>query len=159
VTSNSELLPGEQGYDRVLGEAERQQVEHWMISSAAAAQDSLAAQGSLGTDKDAIGRGQRWSDVPRAAATACDERGVELAIVSLESSPDSIRFVLISVDNRPAELVVTRTQDAHVYKASASVGWQGEETARAERLLEAFDRAMQAYGSKRGFMDEDLPSP
>ena len=151
VTTNSALLEGERGHDQVLDSSQRDTIERAMIHAA----DEARAHDVSGSASGAIGRGLRWSDVPLAAATACDEREVELAIVSVESTSNQHRFVLVSVDNRPGELIVSRSHDERVYDATARVGWNGDETDRAQRLLEAFDRAMKAYGRKRGFIDGD----
>ena len=154
VSTNEQLEPGERGYDRVLDESDRQEVMESLARAAKAEQANTGQRDGGGERASSIGRGLRWSDVSLAAATACDEPGVELAIVSVDSSPDHQHFVLVSVDNRPAELIITRTHDARVYEATARVGWQGSETSRAAALLEAFDRAMNAFGRKRGFIDD-----
>ena len=98
--------------------------------------------------------GVRWSDVPRAATAACNERGVEMAIVEEIDQDWGYTFILKTVEDKPAKLVVRRLYNAQVYQASATVGRFHDDQKRADKLLAVFEQKMQAFGRKRGFEDE-----
>ena len=99
-------------------------------------------------------KGVRWSDVPQAAAAACDELGVEMAIVKKIDQEWGYTFIIKTVEDRPAQLIVRRLDNDQVYHATATVGRFNDDQKRADKLLAAFGQKMQAFGNKRGFVDE-----
>lgn len=121
----------------------------------------LAALRSITQDRSLVNRprpapgGLRWSDVPQAVEWAVGEIGVEMAIVQTLSDDERYTFHLKTVEDRPAELMVRRRDDARVYDATATVGRFADDHQRAEALLAAFDRMMRAFGRKRGFNDQE----
>jgi hypothetical protein len=92
-------------------------------------------------------QGIQWADVPAAAASAAD--AAEMAIVEQVEEPWGLRFRLKTVEDRPAELLVYRTDDARVYDASATVGRFEDDIERAKGLIDAFHRFMREFGEKR----------
>jgi hypothetical protein len=103
--------------------------------------------------------GLRWSDVPEAAASACNEEGVELVIVRVIRSPGEFRFVLRSIEDWPGELVVRRVEGPEVYEVvDCRVGRfpdQPQKVARRDKLVEAFRRKMVELGRTRWFNDQE----
>jgi hypothetical protein len=105
--------------------------------------------------------GTRWSDVPAAVASACDDPGVEMTVVRTIATPapdpDRYRFELRTVEGWPGELVVRRSTGARACEVeSVSIGRFPLEPARVERgalLVKAFEAHLEAYGRKRWFND------
>ncbi|MHC4991766.1 MAG: hypothetical protein ACYTGC_12375 [Planctomycetota bacterium] len=95
--------------------------------------------------------GVRWSDVRRAVEAACNELGVEMAVVRRHTHDWGYRFELKTVEDRPAELTVRRVDGPGVYETTATVGRFQDDEDRAEALRRAFDEHMRAYGRKRRF--------
>ena len=96
--------------------------------------------------------GMRFSDVPDAVNAACAD--VEMAVVSTVRIGDrngGYRFILKTIEDWPAELIVMPTGDGKIYQDTAKVGRFGDHTERAERLREALRKQMLAFGAKRRF--------
>jgi hypothetical protein len=91
----------------------------------------------------------RWSDVPLAVVYACDE--AEMAVVEADEGDAVCRYRLISVEDWPGTLIVTRVDDGRIYEASATVGEFGNREDRANRLLEALESQLKAFAKKRKF--------
>jgi len=91
----------------------------------------------------------RWSDVPLALAYACDD--AEMAIVEADESDEVCRYRLVSVEDWPGTMIVTRTDDSRVYKATATVGVFGDHADRAARLVDALEKQLTAFAKKRRF--------
>ncbi|UCD76040.1 MAG: hypothetical protein JSV91_03780 [Phycisphaerales bacterium] len=100
-------------------------------------------------------RGMRFIDVPNAVRAACAE--VEMAVVSTQriekggGGGGGYKFALKTIEDWPAELVVMRTDDDRIYQATATVGRFEDRVARAERLLDALQKQMRAFGAKPRF--------
>ena len=114
---------------------------------------SLTQSGTLVNPPRPAPGGLRWSDVEKAVAEAVGEVGVEMAIVQTLCHDEGYTFLLKTVEDRPAQLIVKRRDDQNVYEATATVGRFADDHRRAEALLGAFDRMMRAFGRKRGFND------
>lgn len=109
-----------------------------------------------GSPSQTLTRGLRWSDVPSALTHAVNRKGVEMAIVTTDRTEDGDQYTfnLRTIEDRQAVLVVRRTHDDRVYEVTrAEVGMFGADTARAEKLVKAFDDAMDRQGRRRGFAD------
>ena len=82
----------------------------------------------------------------------------EMAVLStqrIEEGKGGYRFALKTIEDWPAELVVMRTDDERIYEAAATVGRFEDRLIRAERLLDALQRQMLAFGAKRRFDRDD----
>ena len=99
-------------------------------------------------------KGVRWSDVPKAVAAACGENGVEMAVVETITQDWGYTFIIKTVEDKPAQLIVRRLDNDQVYQASATVGRFHDDQKRADKLLAVFEQKMKAFGRKRGFEDE-----
>ena len=98
--------------------------------------------------------GVRWSDVSQAVAAACNEAGVEMTIVEKLELDWGYTFILKTVEDRPAQLIVRRLDNNQVYQATATVGRFKDDQKRADKLLAAFGQMMKAFGNKRSFENE-----
>ncbi len=112
---------------------------------------SVAQPGQTDSPAKPAGPRGRWTDVPAAAYAAA--AASEMAVFRTIELRDSYEFVLRTIDDRPARLVVHRRDEPHVYDADAAVGrFENDENARRE-LLRQFDDFMSRYGRKRQFED------
>lgn len=93
--------------------------------------------------------GARWSDLDLAVYYATAE--VEMAVVRTERTAERHRYVIETIDEKPAELIVHRRPPPEIYAAEASVGRFGDETERARRLVEALHTHLKELGRKRDF--------
>ena len=143
ITTNAGLVPEEK---ELLDQGDQSEV--------LAAMRLIAADRQPSASPTAAPAGVRWSDVLQAVQLACDEPGVEMMIVRFTESDTSFEFELRTIESRPARLHVVRVDEDHIYEASAVVGWFKDDNERAQRLLDALDWAMRAFGAKRAF-DED----
>jgi hypothetical protein len=112
-----------------------------------------AAEGEgPGEPPAAAPHGIRWSDVPQAVAAACND--VEMAVVETteEEGGDVLRFRLLAAEGWPGEVVIRRLPPPEMYGAEASIGRFPDKPARrerAQRLIQAVDRYLKAFGAKR----------
>ena len=93
--------------------------------------------------------GRRWSDVGAALADACSDNF--MAIITGTSTDDEVRACLITLDDRPGEIVISRRPAPDIYEASVNIGRMARDTEREEALLASFDEYLLAYGKKRKF--------
>jgi hypothetical protein len=93
--------------------------------------------------------GIRWSDVPLAVRHACID--AEMAIAREHLTADEAYYLLTTIDERPAELIITRGEGGSSYTANATVGRFGCDTATAREIIEALRRSMRDLGKKRAF--------
>jgi hypothetical protein len=148
TTTNLALTPQEEREKLVLSHAD----EAEMLS----ALKSIAA-GRTPVDPPAPAPlGMRWSDVPEAVDSACNEAGVEMVVVRKIEADDgrSYRFVLETIEDWPGELVVRKVDGPEVYAAEAWVGRFPTEPARVARkdaLLSALEKHMRALGREPGY--------
>jgi hypothetical protein len=92
-------------------------------------------------------QGIRWSDVPTAVFYAVAE--VEMAIVSDEEFDWGWEYQLLTIEDYPGVLRVKRTNDEHVYEATAKIGQVVDHPTRAEALLTELHQQMLAFGRKK----------
>ena len=143
AASNLRLTPEEERARLLLSEEDQ---------AAVLAAMQTAAEGGPGDPPAPAPHGKRWSDVPQAVAAACND--VEMAVVDVIEGEggDVLRFRLLAAEGWPGEVVVRRLPPPDIYAAEASIGRFPDKPARierAERLLEAIDRYLQAFGAKR----------
>lgn len=142
VMPTQELAPGEKV---MLDSSDRSEI--------------LSAFRSISQGRELVNRpskaanGVRWSDVPKAAAAACNEVGVEMAIVETIKNDWGYTFILKTIEDWPAQLIVRKLDNAQVYQATATVGRFRDYQKRADKLLAVFGQKMRAFGRKRGFED------
>ena len=102
--------------------------------------------------------GVRWSDIPLALRNAANETGVEMVIVTTEVEPDRYVFNLKTIESWPGRLVIRRAGGGKVYKIEKV--WIGrfpeepQRVARAEKLVEAFEKELKRLGALVWFNDE-----
>lgn len=99
-------------------------------------------------------KGVRWSDVPQSVAAACNEAGVEMAIIETIENDWGYTFILKTVEDWPAQLIIRKLDTDQVYQATATVGRFSDNQKRADKLLAVFGQKMRAFGRKRGFEDD-----
>ncbi|MDY7109548.1 MAG: hypothetical protein SYC29_13010 [Planctomycetota bacterium] len=144
AASNLRLTPEEERARLVLDEREQ--------AAVLAALESAAEGQGPGEPPAPAPHGIRWSDAPAAVAAACND--VEMAVVEMteEEGGDVLRFRLLAAEGWPGEVVLRRLPPPEVYSAEASIGRFPDKPARrarAERLLQAIDRYLEAFGAKR----------
>lgn len=94
----------------------------------------------------------RWSDVPDAARLAAAE--VEMSVITKSRLDDrNWVFELLTVEEKPVELRVERTDDVLIWKASATVGLFNNDITRRDELLSAFEEKMRQLSRKRKFAE------
>lgn len=136
------------GYVRTFSDADRDQVRREfqeLTSNHVAVSPPAPAKGPVPA---------RWSDVPLAAAYACDD--AEAAIVATNQYDWGYEFRLRTIEDWPGTLTIRRTHDARIYEATAFIGLKADEggeaiidhSSRAEALLKALDRQMLEFGRK-----------
>jgi hypothetical protein len=131
-------------WQAVLSDSQQREVDAAMIS--------VAAESTIVQRPQRAPHGVRWSDVEFAAIDAAAE--VEMAVVrtqDLDDGSGGYEFILKTIDDRRAKLMVRRLESDRVYEAAASVGRFGDDRAAEKKLLAAFDRLMHEYGNKRQF--------
>ena len=129
--------------DRVLDPAQR--------SAVILAFDQLTVGATVVNPPAPAPRGVRWSDIPNAVGAACNEAGVEMAVLTThDDDDDEYRFDLLTIERWPGELVIRRGEGDEVYRVvSVSVGRFPEMPDRVERgrkLVEAFEVKLRAMG-------------
>jgi hypothetical protein len=104
--------------------------------------------------------GVRWSDIPRAVTSACDELGVEMAVIRMTEEPDRYEFELRTIEGWPAKLVIARGHGGGrggVYEITEVwVGRFPDEPARVSRaqaLVKAFQKHLKRLGAQDWFND------
>ncbi len=114
------------------------------------AMQSVAVDHAAPAERSIV-REMRWSDLPGAVATACDEEGVEMVVIAHHRHEWGDTFELRTADDQPARLEVRRTGDDRLYTAAATVGrfQSPADRERAQRLLRELDRAMVKMSHKR----------
>lgn len=147
-----ELEPGEPSQPGELGSAER--------AALLEAFSGLTA-GAAGQNVPGPASRPRWSDVPLAAAAACDE--VEAAIFDTQEPQPGHLMVLVlrTVEGHPGAMSITRDATGAI-TAEAWFGRFPEEQrhrVRAQALVEGFLRHLEGYGRKRGAPRRRGPRP
>ncbi|MCH2143914.1 MAG: hypothetical protein MK082_02080 [Phycisphaerales bacterium] len=142
IETNISYGPDDRFATRMLDASERAEVITIMQDSVDGPTDDPARPAPYGV---------RWSDVRLAAVKAGGT--MELAVLSLSEEEGGMvkRIELISIGDVPVELVVRRVPEPEIYEASAKAGLFDDRAELASRLVEAFDVAMRAYGSKPGW--------
>ncbi len=142
IETNISYGPDDRFATRVLDASDRSEVITIMQESVYGPTDDPARPAPHGV---------RWSDVRLAAVKAGGT--LELAVLSLTEEEDGAvkRLELVSIGEVPVELVVRRAPEPRIYEASATAGLFDDRDELAARLIEAFDDAMRAYGSKPGW--------
>jgi hypothetical protein len=113
--------------------------------------DQLTAGATVVNPPGPAPRGVRWSDIPDAVASACNEVGVEMAILTTHDEDDRFyRFELLTIERWPGELVIGRGEGEEVYTVvSVRIGRFPQMPDRVERgrkLVEAFETKLRAMG-------------
>ncbi len=113
--------------------------------------DQLAAGATVVNPPGPAPRGVRWSDIPQAVASACNEAGIEMAILRTHAKDDDeYRFDLLTIETWPGELVIRRGEGDEVYRVvSVSVGrfpQMPDRVERGQKLVEAFQEKLRALG-------------
>jgi hypothetical protein len=138
VVSNQVLAPGEENRKAILTGADQ--------SEALAAMQAGPAP-----------RGVRWSDIPDAVSEACDELGVEMAVVRETEEPDRFVFELRTIEGWPVRLVIRRGVSGGVYEIEElGVGHfpdDPERVRRGEALVKAFRKHLKRLGAQDWFND------
>ncbi|MHC4769451.1 MAG: hypothetical protein ACYTEI_12165 [Planctomycetota bacterium] len=150
VVSNRVLAPGEEDQKAILTGADQ--------SEALAAMQ--AGTGRPPRDAERPGpapRGVRWSDIPDAVSEACDELGVEMAVVRETEEPDRFVFELRTIEGWPVRLVIRRGVSGGVYEIEElGVGHfpdDPERVRRGEALVKAFQKHLKRLGAQDWFND------
>lgn len=145
------VLPEEAGdgvpgrADQVLSPAQRAEV--------IVAFDQITAGATVVNPPGPAPRGVRWSDIPNAVGSACNEAGVEMTVLRTHDEDDEeYRFDLLTIERWPGELVIRRGEGDEVYRVvSVSVGRFPEMpdcVDRGRKLVEAFEEKLRAMGKK-----------
>lgn len=148
IATNEILGPHDQGANRLLDASERRTVINVMRDSFRGPHDDAA--------RPAVD-GLRFSDVQRAAVTAAAE--VNLAVLSVSKLEDSnadapaktTRIVLIGLTDQEGELLVREVAAPKIYDATLQIGAFGHHKTQEQAFLEAFNRAMIAWGKAPGW--------
>ena len=135
ASTNSVLVPEDLHKKKTLTAAEQSQLR--------AAFDELAVGHKPVNSYDKSSGKLRWSDVPNAVAFACDD--AEMGIVRTVKRDWGYEFQLRTIEDYPAQLIVKRTHDDRVYKATAVVGHFEDHQDRAAALIKALDKQMKAF--------------
>jgi hypothetical protein len=153
VTSNLVLAPGEENQKAILTGADQ--------SEALAAMQAGTGRPPRDARRPARApQGVRWSDIPLAVSSACDELGVEMAVVRMTEEPDRFEFDLRTVEGWPAGLAIRRGDRGgrgEVYEITEL--WVGrfpddpERVARGEALATAFRKHLKRLGAQDWFND------
>jgi hypothetical protein len=149
--SNLVLEPGEENQKAVLSSQDR--------SEAVAAMQSATGGPPGNAERPArAAQGVRWSDIPLAVSAACDELGVEMAVVRTIEEPDRFVFELRTIEAWPAGLVIRRGEGGgEVYEIEEV--WVGRfpqdpaRVKRAEALVKAFKKHLKRLGAQDWFND------
>ena len=142
IASNISYGPDDQFANRVLDNAEQRQVLEIMQGAVTGPTDDPARPAEHGV---------RWEDVTNAAIKACSTLDLAVLSVSTEEDDRLMRIQIISVGNKPYELVVRRLPPPRIYEATATAGLFNDQTKLADRLLKAFGESMRAFGAKPGW--------
>ena len=142
IASNISYGPEDQFSTRILDASERQQVIQIMQETVTGPIDDPARPARYGV---------RWKDVTNAAIKACSTLDLAVLSVSTEEDGRLMRIQIISVGNKPYELVVRRLPPPRIYEATATAGLFNDQTKLADRLLKAFGESMRAFGAKPGW--------
>ncbi len=101
--------------------------------------------------------GVRWSEIPQALVWACNEDGVEMVIVQTNQDLDGYEFILRTIEDWPAKLVIGHGRGEQVYEITeVSVGRFPDNPDRVERgaaLVKAFETWLRTMGAKRKLND------
>ncbi len=143
------LVPEEAYQKRTLSDADRARAIATLDALATGHVPSQYPQPAPGP------AGVRWTDVPLAVREAVGEEGVEMAILQRIDGDGTYTFVLRTIEDWPAELVIRRTYDEDVYNVERiSIGRFPDEPARIERgelLLKEFRRHLERLGKQRQY--------
>ena len=142
IKSNIAYGPDDQFANRVLDNSDRRRVLEIMQGAVTGPTNNPARPARYGV---------RWEDVTNAAIKACST--LNLAVLSVNTEEDGylMRLEIVSVGNRPYELVVRRLPPPRIYEATATAGLFNDRTESADRLLKAFNESMRAFGAKPGW--------
>ena len=153
VVSNQVLEPGEENQKAILTASDQ--------SEALAAMQSGTGRPPRNAERPGRApQGVRWSDIPLAVSAACDELGVEMAVIRETEEPDRFVFELRTIEGWPAGLVIRRGASGGrggVYDVEDV--WVGRfpddpaRVARGEALVKAFRKHLKRLGAQDWFND------
>ena len=146
ASTNLALTPEEQRTKQVLTPEEERQAMGIL--------KSVADGAEVVEPPSRAEHGVRWRDVPKAAGAAASE--TEMVVVRRIDHDWGYEFVLRTVEDYPGTLNVRKTNDERVYQAEATIGLFENRIDRADALLKAFNKSMQAYGRKLQFEHDPL---
>lgn len=113
---------------------------------------SVANERAVRSEFGPAEHGVRWSDMDLAVYYATAE--LEMAIVRVDRTPEALAYLIETIDEKPATLIVRRRPAPEMYEAEATVGRFGNEIERAQRLVKALDQHLRSLGSKRSVQQE-----
>ena len=119
---------------------------------------SLAAGATVVDPPTRAPHGVRWSEVPRALGSACNEDGVEMAIVETHEDIYGYEFTLRTIEGWPARVVISHGCGGQVYEITeVSVGRFPDNPERVERgaaLIKAFEARLRKLGARKKFNEK-----